>query len=334
MDKIQNLYSGPVTVQGANFQSHYVPAEKPYAVYAYVWQGPFPAIAQLIGTMLTGKVNEEGKMEYDGKAVYRMPTKRFMMEHHHCFIPEDMGELECEPVHLGFVGDTVGLPELAQAVEVALEYSNYSDVKCLLDDMRMAGLKVELGDHCKMQSISGTFDVDPIQPKKNNYFFIVKKEIALRVKIWDYDKECESPHKVLSELWRQIEDWQEVGVAFEHIKMIARDAYYQNQIDELLELAKLYGKYEKKAIDHSQLYRLLACREAIGKGQCFYDDFVKGMKEAWFPDYNGYDKDLEEAIKQGLVKRDGDIIQFPPDIDRMVAWKWEWREEDLEYHLR
>ena len=48
--------------------------------------------------------------------------------------------------------------------------------------MCMAGLKVELGDHCKMQSITGTFDVDPIQPRKNNYYFIVKKEIALRVK--------------------------------------------------------------------------------------------------------------------------------------------------------
>ena len=105
-----------------------------------------------------------------------------MMEYQHCFIPEDMGELKCEPEHLGFVGDTIGLPELTEAVRGALDGSCYSDVKSLIDDMCMAGLKVELGDHCKMQSITGTFDVDPIQPRKNNYYFIVKKEIALRVK--------------------------------------------------------------------------------------------------------------------------------------------------------
>ena len=30
MDQIHNHYSGPITVQGANYQSHYVPAEKPF----------------------------------------------------------------------------------------------------------------------------------------------------------------------------------------------------------------------------------------------------------------------------------------------------------------
>ena len=82
MDKMQNFYSGPISVQGANYQSHYVPAEKPYAVYAYVMEGPFPAIAQLIGTMLTGKVNDKGKIEYKGKSVYRIPTRKEMMEYH------------------------------------------------------------------------------------------------------------------------------------------------------------------------------------------------------------------------------------------------------------
>ena len=45
MEQIHNHYSGPITVQGANYQSHYVPAEKPYAVYAFVWEGPIAEIA-------------------------------------------------------------------------------------------------------------------------------------------------------------------------------------------------------------------------------------------------------------------------------------------------
>ena len=74
MNQIHNNYSGPITVKGTNHQSHYVPAEKPYAVYAYCWEGPTMAIAQLIGTMLTGNVDNDGKMKFDGKAVSRMPS--------------------------------------------------------------------------------------------------------------------------------------------------------------------------------------------------------------------------------------------------------------------
>lgn len=50
MDQIHNHYHGPITVQGANFQSHYVPAEKPYAVYVYVWEGPTAAHARLMSS--------------------------------------------------------------------------------------------------------------------------------------------------------------------------------------------------------------------------------------------------------------------------------------------
>lgn len=76
MNQTNNQFSG--------FQSHYVPAEKPYAVYAYAWEGPTAAIAQLIGTMLVGKVNDDGKIEFEGKAVYRMPQKH-MLDFDHCY---------------------------------------------------------------------------------------------------------------------------------------------------------------------------------------------------------------------------------------------------------
>ena len=36
-------------------------------------------------------------------------------------------------------------------------------------------------------------------------------------------------------------------------------------------------------------------------------------------DYTGYDKDLEWAISVGLAERDGNIIQFSPDFERMAT---------------
>ena len=64
---------------------------------------------------------------------------------------------------------------------------------------------------------------------------------------------------------------------------------------------------------------LFSCRESIGKDRCFYDDFVMGMQKVHWGDYTGYDKDLEWAISVGLAERDGNIIQFSPDFERMAT---------------
>lgn len=326
MEQIHNHYSGPITVQGANYQSHYVPAEKPYAVYAFVWEGPIAEIAQLIGTMLVGKVNEEGNMVFDGKAVYRMVDKHGMLDFQHCFIPEDMGELENDPIHLGFVGDTIGRNKLVDVVWMGLKDADDIHVKRFFDNIQMAGLKVELGDELNMDEVDGCIDVGINHDNEKREFFLeAKDEIALRVKIWNTDDKSENSINAVSSLWYQIENWQEVGVTFERIKMKDGDTKYQKMVDELVELAKLYGEYEKKQTSDSQLYHLLNCRDIIGKNRCFYDDFVMGMKKIHWDSYSDYDEDLQEAVSAGLVSREGNIIQFSSDLERMVTWQWKWK---------
>lgn len=326
MEQIHNHYSGPITVQGANYQSHYVPAEKPYAVYAFVWEGPIAEIAQLIGTMLVGKVNEEGNMVFDGKAVYRMVDKNGMLDFQHCFIPEDMGELENDPIHLGFVGDTVGRNELVNVVWMGLKDADDIHVKRFFDNIQMAGLKVELGDDLKMQEVTGCIDVGINHDNGKREFFLgAKDEIALRVKIWNSDDISENSINAVSSLWSQIKNWQKVGISFERIVMKNGDTKYQNMVDKLVKLAYLYGEYEKKQTSDGQLYNLLNCRDIIGKNRCFYDDFVMGMKKIHWDSYSGYDEDLQEAVSAGLVSREGNIIQFSSDLERMVTWQWKWK---------
>ena len=329
MDQIHNHYSGPITVQGANYQSHYVPAEKPYAVYAFVWEGPKAEIAQLIGTMLVGTVNEEGHMVFDGKAESRMVDKHGMLDFQHCFIPDDMGELENDPIHLGFVGDTVGKDELVEVVWMGQKDGDDINVKRFLDNIQMAGLKVELGDDLKMQEVTGCIDVGINHDNgKREFFLEAKDEIALRVMIWNSDDKSENSLDAVSNLWYQIKKWQEVGATFERIKMKDGDADYQNLVDELVELAKLYGEYEKKQTSNGQLYKLLKCRDVIGTGRCLYDDFVMGLKKFYWDSYSNYDEDIEEAISAGLVSREGNIIQFTPDLERMATWQWKWKRNE------
>ena len=326
MEQIHNHYSGPITVQGVNYQSHYVPAEKPYAVYAFVWEGPIAEIAQLIGTMLVGKVNEEGNMVFDGKAVYRMVDKNGMLDFQHCFIPEDMGELQNDPIHLGFVGNTIGRNKLVEVVWMGQRDADDIHVKRFLDNIQIAGLKVELGDDLKMQEVTGCIDVGINHDNGKREFFLgAKDEIALRVKIWNSDDISEKSINAVSSLWSQIKNWQKVGISFERIVMKNGDAKYQNMVDKLVKLAYLYGEYEKKQTSDGQLYNLLNCRDIIGKNRCFYDDFVMGMKKIHWDSYSGYDEDLQEAVSAGLVSREGNIIQFSSDLERMVTWQWKWK---------
>jgi hypothetical protein len=255
-----------------------------------------------------------------------MVDKHGMLDFQHCFIPEDMGELENDPIHLGFVGDTVGRNELVNVVWMGLKDADDIHVKRFFDNIQMAGLKVELGDDLKMQEVTGCIDVGINHDNgKREFFLEAKDEIALRVKIWNTDDKSENSINAVSSLWYQIENWQEVGVTFERIKMKDGDTKYQKMVDELVELAKLYGEYEKKQTSDSQLYHLLNCRDIIGKNRCFYDDFVMGMKKIYWDSYSDYDEDLQEAVSAGLVSREGNIIQFSSDLERMVTWQWKWK---------
>ena len=328
MEQVNNHYHGPITMQGSCMQSHYVPAEKPYAVYAFVWEGPTMGIAQLIGTMLVGKPNKEGKMEFEGKPVYRLPD-RSMLDFEHCFIPEDMGPLINDPMFLGFVGDTVGREAFVKTIWMELAVAEEWGCEHVIRRMEMAGLKVDLGGKCTVKDAEGEIDREYSHSGNGyEYFVAICEGIAIRVKVWDGNGKSKPGRDVLSQLSRQIDHWEKVGITLESIKMIKRSAGYQAQVDEMLELARIYKEYEQQATTGSKLYYLLACREVIGTGRCFYEDFVMGMKKAWYGNYSEYEEDLEWAISVGLIQREGNIIQFSQDMERMATWQWHWLEGD------
>ena len=175
-----------------------------------------------------------------------------------------------------------------------------------------------------MKEVEGSIDFHYNNEHNKIFYLKVRDDIALRVEIWSSDEKLLSPREILSALWRQINSWKEVGVTFENIKLKDKYADYQTQIDELIELAKLYGKYIEIKENRNLVGMLLSCLETIGKCRCFYDDFVMAIKKAKWESYSDYDKDLQLAIELGYVSRDGNIIQFSPDLERMATWKWQW----------
>lgn len=328
MNNVTNNYHGPVNMQGTNFQSHYVPAEKPYAVYAYVWDDNF-AIAQLIGTMLVGEPDKDGDMQFNGKGVFRMSRQNGMLYFDHCFMPQDMANLDTDPEFLGFVGDTISKERFVEMVKLELTESIDMGVKEVMENMRMAGLKVESFGVCDLPEVCGDFTskVFANGGKSHDLHLVVCEGVALCVILCDKDGKSVPARKVLDKLWIQIHRWEEVGVTFGRIKMPVEHAEYQAQVAELLELARIYGKYEVQGRGCQTPYDLMQCREYIGTDRCFYEDFVMGIKKVHYSDYASYDADLEWAVRVGLVSRNGNIIQFSEDMERMAAWKWEKAEK-------
>lgn len=327
MEQVNNHNHGSVTFEGSSAQSHYVPAEKPYAVYAYVWEGPNTAIAQLIGTMLVGKPDKEGKLEFDGKAVYRMPSND-MFDFAHCFIPEDMGELDGDPIHMGFVGDTVGLEEVARVKRLDLVNSdNRFTPESAVRDMRLAGLKVEMPERTEFHTVDCDFssEYEPYY-KRNDYYLDVAEQAPIRVMIWEASSnKSDKGYRVFSCLQDQLENWQKVGVFVFGLKMKGGDTFYQQKLDELWALTRVYAGYED---DDFHLDSLLRYRDTLGTGRCFYDDFISAVKKAKWSDYQKGDQDLQWAIDKGLATRDGNIIQFSADVERMAEWQWRWKDGD------
>ncbi len=327
MEQVNNHYHGSVTIEGSSAQSHYVPAEKPYAVYAYVWEGPNTAIAQLIGTMLVCKPGKDDKLEFGGKAVYRMPSNR-MFDFAHCFIPEDMGELESDAIQLGFVGDTVGLKEVARVKRLDLVNSDNSFTpEEAVRDMRCAGLKVEMPECTKFHTVDCDLSSEyRSNYKRKDYYLNVKKQAPIRVKIWEADSnKSNKGYHVFGSLQGQLEDWRKVGVFVFGLKMDGGDDFYQQQLDEIWELTRVYASYKD---DGFHLDHLLCCRDLLGTGRCFYDDFINATKKAMYSDYKYGDQDLQWAIDKRLATREGNIVQFSADLERMAEWQWRWKDGD------
>lgn len=327
MEQVNNHFHGSVTIDGSSAQSHYVPAEKPYAVYVYVWEGPTTAIAQLIGTMLVGKPDKEGNLKFDGKAVYRMPSNR-MLDFAHCFIPKDMGELVNDEIHLGFVGDTVGLEAVAKVKRIDLVNGDGSyPTERVVREMRLAGLKVEMPERTEFHTVDcGIPSEYQSYYRSSEYYLDVAEQVPIRVWIWEADgKKSRKGYHVFGSLQCQLEDWQKVGVFVFGLKMKGGDAFYQQQLDEIWKLTRVYASYED---DDFHLEHLLRCRDVLGTGRCFYEDFSNAVKKAMWSGYQKGDQDLQWAIDKGLVTREGNIIQFSADVEHMAEWQWHWKDGD------
>ena len=130
---------------------------------------------------------------------------------------------------------------------------------------------------------------------------------------------------MFSSLQGQLEDWQKVGVFVFGLKMKDGDAFYQQQLDELWALTRVYAGYED---DDFHLDSLLRYRDVLGTGRCFYDDFISAVKKVKWHDYEDGDRDLQWAIDKGLATREGNIIQFSAAVERMAEWQWHWNAGD------
>lgn len=128
------------------FQSHFIPAEKPYAVYGFPYDSIYISVGQLIGTIVTGRVDKNGEVRYNTNAVYRLPSQN-MQANDHCVIEGQAVPIETEQVyHLGFVGDTVGLKEVCRLFWLEqTEGEDTCSLKSFIRMMEQAGLKVSVG---------------------------------------------------------------------------------------------------------------------------------------------------------------------------------------------
>ena len=193
--------------------------------------------------------------------------------------------------------------------------------------MRCAGLKVEMPERTEFHTVDCDFSPEHKSCyKRNDYYLDVEEGAPIRVKIWlASSNKSNKGYRVFGSLQSQLEDWQKVGVFVFGLKTKGGDAFYQQQLDELWALTRVYDGYED---DDRHLRRLLRYRDTLGTGRCFYDDFISAVKKVNWDDYEGGDEDLQWAIGKRLVTRDGNIIQFSADVERIAEWQWRWKDGD------
>ena len=317
-----------VDSMGNIFQSHYVPAEKPYAVYALVWEGPITSIAQLIGTILVGKPDEKGGLTFEGKPVYRMPDKN-MLPFRHCFIPEDMGPLETDEMFLGFEGDTMHLEDIAKVKWLDLSIGdNSSSQTDIVRNLQHSGLKVHLPKRTNFYTV--ICDIHSLyngDGENCDFFLDVMEDAPLRVQFWEADgNHCTKGYIVFSKLYNQLEAWKKIGVYVDGMKMKDDKACYQKQLNELWQMTMTFGCYVEDDGDVN-IYSILKYYNMLDTDRCTYNDFMKAVKEVWVSPEKA-DRQLQWAIDKGLVTREGDIIHFMPVLEPMATWQWHWIDND------
>ena len=299
------------------FQSQFVPAEKPYAVYAFVWEGTNTSVGQLIGTMVTGQVDEDGEVCYKTNAVYRMP-REYMLDFEHCFIEKHTGEIYFDSTHLlGFVGDTVGIEAVSLVSFIDQKYGDNSiKLKSITQMMEKAGLKIDKNVNKAGVQKGKTSKEENPSTGKMEYHIVIRGQVAI------YTNLTIKKSAIIKDVAEKLREWEEMGIKDFTIQMEHEDQ--QDCYTGLLDMARFYNSYRKDQ-DNGQnlLLILIQAREKLNKSESSYDEVATAMRHLyWSDDYKKHvDDELQKAIQDHLITRNGDVIQFCDDIERIMSWE-------------
>ena len=303
--------------QNSFFQSQFIPADKPYAVYAFVWECTNTSVGQLIGTMVTGQVDENGEVCYKTNAVYRMPRED-MLDFEHCFIEKHTGEIYFDSTHLlGFVGDTVGIEAVSLVSYIDQRYGDNSiKLKSITQMMEKAGQIIDKNvNHAGVQKGKTSKEENP-STGKMEYHLVVRGQVAI------YTNLTIKKSAIIKDVAEKLREWEEIGIKDFTIQMEHEDQ--QDCYTELLDMARFYNSYHKDQ-DNGQnlLLILIQAREKLNKNECPYDEVTTAMRHLYWSDdnKNHVDDKFQKAIQDHLITRNGDVIRFCDDIERMISWE-------------
>ena len=312
-------------------KSHFIHAEKPYEVFAYVWGGPFLEAGELIGNIINIFQDEEnGKVSYEHLPVFRNPDKSWMTDLDHAFVGyNDILESDLYP--LGFVGSQVGLKKIN--LMRRLDYKsgdNGHDPKEILKYFDATGLLYDtLADEIAKGNAEGKFkdmNARVNYHHENNgyrtwdeYYLEVDDEITLFVQL----DSGAILHPII-DLARQMRDWREMGVKTMWADI--EDERYCLQIGELMIRAESMATHmiAHKTDCIENVFRL---RKAAGCGrvtmETFYSITPKALCCGEKVAKEIADQLIVKAVSEGLLTVDGDCVTFSDEINKMTEWEFE-----------
>lgn len=309
-------------------KSHFIQAEKPYGVFAYVWEGPFLQAGELIGNIINIYQDDvkDGKVNYEHLPVFRNPDKSWMTDLDHAFVGYD-DILESDVYPLGFVGSQVGLKEIN--LMRRLDYQsgdNSHDPKVILKYFDSTGLLYDnLAGEIAKGNAEGKFkdmNARVYYYHKNNgfrmwdeYYLEVDGGITLFTQL-DSGDTC-------IDIARQMRDWREMGVDYPTIAV--EDEYYEYQI---LELAMQAENMATHMIEHKTdcIEKVFRLRKAVGRGhvtmETIYSITPKALCCGEKTAQEIADRVIVKAVSEGLLIVDGDCVTFSDEISKMTEWEF------------
>lgn len=312
-------------------KSHFIQAEKPYGVFAYVWEGPFLQAGQLIGNIINIYQDDEkdGKVSYEHLPVFRNPDKGWMTDLDHAFVGYN-DILESDVYPLGFVGSQVGLKEIN--LMRRLDYQsgdNGHDPKDILKYFDATGLQYGmLADEIAKGNAEGKFKDMNARVEHNHekngfqtwdeYYLKVDDEITLFVQL-----DSRAIFHPIIDLARQMRDWREMGVDYPTIAV--EDEYYERQILELSMQAEYMATHmiEHKTDCIEKVFRL---RKAVGRGHVTMETIYEAAPKILCcgkENTREADRLIVKAVSEGLLIVDGDCVTFSYSVSNMAEWKFE-----------